>query len=786
MVWVLSPAGSPAYVSRDYERFAATVASDGQAWTWSDALAPASLDALRAALGRRQDFSLALELRAAADGQARLECNAHWLERLGHFVCLLHDVSAAHHSDAAARLSAGQLRLLADNMPALIAYYNARTLRCEFANRHYAQTFGLDEESIVGRTIGEIIGEEGAREVTPHVERVIRERRTVVYERLAQVEGGGPPRWLSVHMVPQLDADSVPVGGFVLVTDITKARQAEMALRESEERLSKFMHASAEGILFHRDGRITDANPAACTLLGWSQPELLGLPTIEFVAADHAAAAQAVMRSGAETTHESVLVHRSGRRVPVELIVRSLERNGERLDMTIVRDIRDRREAQARIHYLAHHDSLTGLPNRATFLDQVERQLALAGQTPLALLFIDLDGFKRVNDSLGHLAGDRLLQAVGTRIRASLRSSDAVARFGGDEFIVMLPQATERPLAEEVARKLLVAIQQPMKLDGHAISVSASVGIAMFPADGQQALELLQRADKAMYLAKAGGRSSLQFFDPARADTAYEALVLEAEIADALRREQFELHFQPQVRADDGALLGVEALLRWNHPERGLMLPDQFIPVAEQQRLTVPLGNWVLREALRNARRWQGLGHACGPVAVNLSNQQLRANGLVEGLRDLFRERRGDGALLELEITERTLLDDLPDVLERLVELKALGLRLSVDDFGTGYFSPRHLKELPIDKVKIDRSFVGDLPHAEGSVAIARAIIQMAGCLGKHVVAEGVENEAQCRFLAEHGCYALQGNAVAPPLTAAQFEAWLHRRGTAGNGPPPS
>jgi len=774
MVLVLSTQGEALYVSPDYKELAGLAHGDGQVSDWTATLKPDAKAALQAALAQGQDFTLQFELDTGSARPGWVDFAAHRLGGLGYFVCLVHDVSAAHCADVAARVSAERLRLLADNMPALIAYYSGATFCCEFANRHYARAFGHDEQSIIGLSAAEIIGESAAQEIAPHVERMLSERRTVIYERLAQRDGSA--RWLSVHLVPQLNANSEIVGAFVMVTDVTQSRQAELALRESEERLAKFLQASAEGIVFHRDGLITDANPALLALVGYSLDEVLGRPILEFVAPDHVAQVTAVMRSGAETSYESAIVDRDSRRIPVEFIVRSMTYGGERLRMTIVRDIRDRRAAQERIHFLAHNDALTGLPNRTTFIEQVERQLVIDQQRPLALLFIDLDNFKRVNDSLGHLAGDRLLQAVGERISASLRASDLVARFGGDEFIVMLSRATLRLQVEEVARKLLASIQLPVELEQRMISISASVGIAMFPEDGGKALDLLKHADSAMYVAKARGRANFQFFDPTRANTAYADLVLEGEIAESLRREHFELHFQPQVGTVDGALVGVEVLLRWNHPGRGLLLPDEFIPVAEQQRLTLPLGYWVLSEALRHAKRWRSEQRLTGPIAVNLSNLQFRSPGFVDGMRRLLHDESSHGELLELEITERTLLDDLSDVYCRLCELKGLGLHISVDDFGTGYFSPRHLKELPIDKVKIDRSFIGDLPHAKDSAAIARAIIQMAGNLGKQVVAEGVENDAQRLFLAEHGCHAIQGNAISPPLPIARFEAWMDCR----------
>jgi EAL domain-containing protein (putative c-di-GMP-specific phosphodiesterase class I) len=302
------------------------------------------------------------------------------------------------------------------------------------------------------------------------------------------------------------------------------------------------------------------------------------------------------------------------------------------------------------------------------------------------------------------------------------------------------------------------------------------VGIAMFPADGDAPTELIKHADTAMYIAKARGRANYQFFDPAVASAAYAALVLESQLAQALERNEFVLHFQPQVRATDGSLAGVEALIRWQHPERGLLGPDEFIPLAEQRRLMLPIGQWVLRSAARAARRWRSRGLIDVPVAVNLSSMQFHAEGFVEAVEQVLREEKVPGEWLELELTERMLMDDLGAVKRTLQRLKGMGIRISVDDFGTGYSSLAHLKELPIDSMKIDRSFVQDLPRERGSTAIARAVMQMAQGLEITVIAEGVENDEQRRFLAAEGCDVLQGELISAPLTAVQLAAWVAER----------
>ena len=666
-------------------------------------------------------------------------------------------------------------RLLANSLQAMIAYYDSEELGygCRFANKAYAGAFGLDETSIIGKTFVEIIGEVAAREVKPSIDTVVDTRRAVAYVR-ELTTADGARRWIEVNVLPNLRPDGHPVGAFVIVTDITPHRLAMQALRESEERLAKFMQASAEGIVFHREGVIADANPPLCEMLGYTLDEIRGLGAIDFVAPDQRARVQAVLDGGLDLSYESTLVRKDGQRVPVELIGRTLVYGEEKLRMSIVRDLRDRHAAQARIQHLAHHDALTGLPNRMSFMERLEHQIdrARTANRSMALLFVDLDHFKRVNDSLGHLIGDQLLQTVAARISASLRANDVVARFGGDEFIVLLDDASRDDVAQ-VAHKLLRAIELPVDAEGRDLSVTPSVGIAMFPHDGTTPTELIKNADTAMYIAKSRGRANCQFFDPAVATAAYDALVLESELAQALLHDEFVLHYQPQVRASDGALAGIEALIRWMHPERGMLRPDAFIALAEQQRIMLPISQWVLRTAARAALRWRSMDLIDVPIAVNLSSMQFRATGFVDAVAQVLREEGVPGHWLELELTERMLMDDVGDVKRTLQQLKALGMRVSVDDFGTGYSSLAHLKEFPIDGMKIDRSFVRDLPQQRGSVAIARAVMQMAQGLSLTVVAEGVENEEQRRFLVEHGCELLQGQLISLPLPATELERWI-------------
>lgn len=399
---------------------------------------------------------------------------------------------------------------------------------------------------------------------------------------------------------------------------------------------------------------------------------------------------------------------------------------------------------------------------------------AREGEPGFALLFIDLDHFKRVNDSLGHVVGDTLLQTAARRIASSLRADDLVARFGGDEFVVVLTGAPPPSAVREVADKLVAAVGEAVQVLGQDISVTPSIGVAMYPQHGSHASELIKHADTAMYHAKASGRAAYSFFEPQMAAAVIAELALEGRLAQAVRDREFRLHFQPQLSLSTGTLVGFEALIRWQHPQRGLVNPADFLPVAEARRLILPIGDWVLDEALRCTARWREMGLVHVPVAVNLSGAQLRAAGFIDGIEQAL--SRHPGALLELEFTERMLMDDTRVVQGLLARLKDLGVRIAVDDFGTGYSSLGHLMNLPIDRLKIDRSFVHSLPIDRGAAAIARAIIQMAHGLSIGVVAEGVESAAQRDWIAAQGCDEVQGYLTGRPMAPEQFEQWLKLR----------
>ena len=443
-----------------------------------------------------------------------------------------------------------------------------------------------------------------------------------------------------------------------------------------------------------------------------------------------------------------------------------------------VQDVTRARAAEAHIQHLAHYDALTGLPNRSLWMSRARAALSAAQRhgNPLAVLFLDLDQFKTVNDSLGHPVGDRLLATVAQRLTECIREEDVLARLGGDEFVLLLPRLAHRTDAAVVARKMLEVIGRPIEANGHELTPSVSIGIALSPDDGADLDTLLKHADIAMYGAKEAGRNNFQFFVPEMNARVLERLVVENGLRRAIERNELVLHYQPQVDSDHGTPLGVEALVRWNHPELGLVPPGQFITVAEESGLIGPLGQWVLREACRQQVLWSLAGHDGLQVAVNISALQFRRREFVAMVQDVLAETGADPHCIELEITESALMQPSEELFERLERLVALGLTLALDDFGTGYSSLAYLKRLPITRLKLDRSFVRDLPGDPEDAAIASATLSLARDLGLEVVAEGVENEAQRDYLRERGCRVIQGYLVSRPQPAEVLDDWLARR----------
>lgn len=450
---------------------------------------------------------------------------------------------------------------------------------------------------------------------------------------------------------------------------------------------------------------------------------------------------------------------------------------------TISTDITERKQAedtlheqQARLNYLAFHDSLTGLPNRSLFYDRIYHSLARSrrSNSKLALMLLDLDRFKNINDSLGHDAGDLLLKAISQRLGESVRDMDTVARLGGDEFVVVLEGIHDNEDISFVANKLLTNLARPISISGHEISTTVSIGISVFPDDGEETDNLLKHADIAMYKAKEGGKNNYQYYTEGMNATAVNFLLLENDLRRAIEQEQLALYYQPQIDFQSGSLVGLEALVRWNHPERGLVSPVNFIPLAEETGLIVPLGEWVLRAACRQQMAWIEAGYFVGKVAVNISPRQFRQKNFPQKVASILADAGLPAKYLELEITESSAMEHAGETINQLNELNRMGLSLAIDDFGTGYSSLAYLKRFPIHKLKIDRSFINEVHVDQSDSAIAKSIIGMAHNMMLNVVAEGVENEAQSQWLSEQGCDYGQGFLFAKPIPAENLASFFH------------
>ena len=669
------------------------------------------------------------------------------------------------------------LRLIADSVPALMAYFDLPGLRCQFANQGYAAYNGHSVASIVGLTVQEAIGTKAWLAIQPYIERSTRGEH-VKYMR-EQTIPSGESRMIEVNLIPHFSPQKQQLGSFLLITDITDRWQAESTVRQSEERMRKFTEITDEAILFHRDGLITDGNDALTRLTGYTLPEVMGLSIFNFISHEWRAVAYEYTRAGREDPYEMTIRHKDGHTIPVEVVGKTMPQLHADYRVVVVRDITARKEAQERETFLALHDTLTQLPNRRFLMEQLGKVLSMARRRKfmVAVLFINLDHFKTVNDSLGHHAGDQLLCDVAERLRQSVRDTDLVARLSGDEFVAVLTDIHTPDDAALVADKLIETMRSAFTVGQLPLTMSPSIGISLFPGDDTTVQGLLRCADTAMYHAKDSGRGNRQFYQPGMDVHATDVLQQERQLREAIASNAFVLHYQPQICLADGSLKGFEALVRWRHPERGLVGPDEFITFSESRGLITPIGRWVMHEACRQLKAWQDEGLAMVPVAVNLSALEFRQRDVASEIAAVLHATGLEPRFLEIELTESVLMHHTGQVLETLNAIKALGVGVTIDDFGTGYSSLAYLKRYPIDKLKIDRSFVMDTPQSADDVAIVTAIIQMGHSLQLKTVAECVETAEQKELLHRLGCDLVQGFLVSAPMDAQATQRWLSPQG---------
>ncbi len=584
----------------------------------------------------------------------------------------------------------------------------------------------------------------------------------------------GGYRWFNSRGQAAWDASGRATYMAGVVHDITSHREAE-------ERVQKIFHLSptATSISMLEDGRLLDVNEAFCALFGYTRDELVGHSMLELgLITDLEARAELAHRFRSERRlrgYELQVCLRSGELRNVLVSAEMMDFMGERRGLVTINDVTDRKRYEARIEYLANHDELTGLPNRGLMRDRAAQAVAQARRTggQLAVMFLDLDRFKVINDGYGHPFGDALLKQTANRLKSLMREGDTVARHGGDEFLILLPNLRRMADAYVVAQKILDSFEAPIAFDGIEAHVNTSIGVALFPQDGQDVDTLITNADVAMYRSKELGGAVYQFFNVDMSRESHRRVQLEKHLRVALAHHELDIEYQPRVDIVTGRMTGCEALVRWNHPAMGSISPTQFIPVAEESGLIVPIGDWVLHTACAQNKAWQDAGLAPVAVAVNLSARQFLRQDVVAWVMRTLEATGLAPRMLELELTESLIAEDPDKVASTIKQLRAEGVRFSIDDFGTGYSSLSYLKRFPVDFLKIDQSFVKNVGSASDDEAISLAVISLAHSLRLKVIAEGVETVEQRDFLRAHGCDEIQGYYFSRPLPAAQLAETL-------------
>ncbi len=584
------------------------------------------------------------------------------------------------------------------------------------------------------------------------------------------------PRKEDEHLISVVFSAAAQLGS------VMQHKRAEMALRRSENQLRAIIDTEPECVkIIKADGTLVQMNAAGLAMIEASRPEqVIGKPIFGLLIPEYREPFRAFVENilrgnkgkmefeitGLKGTHRWMETHS----VPLPD-----ERGGPSLVLSITRDITERKVTEKRLRQLAHFDSLTDLPNRVQFIERLEEAMAEADRHErlVGVVFLDLDRFKNINDSLGHDKGDKLLREVAVRLSGAVRRGDTVARLSGDEFALVLADMGHVDDAIHVAQKIIDVFREPFQVDKNNFFITASLGITLYPFDDRNAQELLRNADVAMYRAKESGKNNYQFYVAEMTAKVTERMSLENDLRYALERGELSLNYQPIADCQSGRILGMEALLRWKHPERGMISPALFIPLAEETGYIVAIGEWVLRTACEQCRRWQKMGFPSLYVAVNLSSRQFHQKDLPASIYQILQETNFNPALLNLELTEGLVMQQAEASINTLRELVAMDIRISIDDFGTGYSSLSYLKRFPINILKVDQSFVRDIPHDEDDAAIASTIISMAKSLGLKVVAEGVETLAQLQFMREHHCDAMQGYYFSKPLPPEQFEEFL-------------
>ncbi len=711
-------------------------------------------------------------------GAARFAENGDFLGYAGALI----DVT--DHYDALARLAKSEAshRLLTENSLDLISHHAPHTGVYRYASPSF--------QRVLGYAPGELVDQVSIyTQVHPDDTAVIRDE----IQRQASSAGAsrliefrvrhkdGHMVWMSTNVKLLLNPlTNENMGSVAISRNVTERIEAEKKIGDSEQRFREVIEMTPAGyVVADGSGNIIDVNPALCSISGYDREELTGQALAKLFVA-HPWQGVAFTAHGPTSTHgmEAVIRHKDGRQVYV-LFNGSITRDsdGHAQSLTgLLTDISARKVAESRLQRLATHDTLTGLPNRTLLNERVQQMLDGGPRNmPVAVMFIDLDRFKEVNDSFGHEPGDVLLREVARRLRRALRPSDVIARLGGDEFVVAAYCSTGAASAASIAEKLLATLAAPIDIGPQEVVIGASIGISMFPEHARTKELLFQSADTAMYRAKAAGRNGYRFFAAEMTVEARTRMTLELSLRHALARKEFVLHYQPRIDLRSMSIVGMEALIRWNHPELGQVSPMQFIPIAEETGMIEAIGQWVLEEAcLQTTRMMEKFGRALC-ISVNMSARQLKCRAIVDQVQAALEYAGLPPALLELELTESTLIENIEHSAKLLKELKGLGIRLAVDDFGTGYSGLAYLRRFPLDVLKLDRSFVLQQDDDDQNFEFIKAFVDMAHALKMSVVAEGVETSETLQFLRNAACDEAQGYFLAKPLSLPDFEAYLSR-----------
>lgn len=651
------------------------------------------------------------------------------------------------------------------------------------ANKMFYTMMHIEPEQAVGRHIAEIIHPLGETVLCP-VCRAQEERLDTVISMEADHPDNPSGRPIEVNVKIMRDEAGVQTGTLMSIHDLSHTRKIEENLLESEERFRRVASEAPFPMMIHAEnGEVLEINKAWSEATGYSHADIPTIPIwLRNAYPEKVQAMQKIVEKMYGITHrvdqgERVIRCKDGSSRTWHFSAAPVGRlpDGRRFIVSMAQDVSDRKVAQQQIEFLAYHDALTGLPNRLLAKDHLE-QATLAAERAnkkVALLFVDLDKFKTINDSLGHVIGDGLLKRVSLRLRECLREIDTLSRQGGDEFLIVLNNMPDTDSITVVAEKILARMAEPFEVEHHDLAISLSIGIAVYPHDGKDFDTLLKKSDTAMYQAKESGRNTYRFHTEQMNIDAIEHLRMRNGLRRALEHGEFVLHYQPQISLATGGVIGAEALIRWNHPELGMVPPGRFISIAEDSGLIVPIGEWVLREACRQAVAWRKAGLPELFIAVNLSAVQFKRGDVEKCVLQALAESGLNPSLLELELTESILIKDTEKVLAKVRQLKSLGVKLSIDDFGTGYSSLSYLKQFNVDKLKIDQSFVRDMADDPNDAAIVRAIIQMAKSLNLTTIAEGVENERQLSLLRLQHCDEVQGYHFARPMPAEEFANFM-------------